>query len=463
MGERIVLDVIGTYADGSTANLTKSSQTNFTSESAGIVTVDQNGLLTAVAPGSTRVIVNNSVTIPVTVDQPVIISPAKATLRASQTRQFVARLTTNPPNNGIVWSINPPGVGSIENTGLYTAPATIASQQIVTLTATSIADNTQTATATVTLSPAASIQISPGWATVYPGQNQQFTATTSNVGTAGVTWSTSPQWLGSIGNTGTYTAPPHWFPYTVQRVVVTATSAANPSYSASVTFWISPPPFLLLSGAPGVSVPPGNSVTLGITELAADRFGHPVALSVSGLPAGVTGTFAPGMITGSGGATLTLTAAESATQGNYSIRVTGTDTLVPSLTASLAVLLGVNPSQGPMGFSLSASSQDVTALPGSSNSLAITEASNGQFAHIVGLSASGLPAGVTAAFTPNPLPGSGSGTLNLTVGSSVANGVYSFIVTGTEAATGTSRNINLTLIVRPFTSGQGATPFNKLP
>jgi uncharacterized protein (TIGR03437 family) len=51
----------------------------------------------------------------------------------------------------VTWSISPQ-VGTIDSTGVYTAPSTVASSQKVTVTATSVADSTKTATATVTLS-----------------------------------------------------------------------------------------------------------------------------------------------------------------------------------------------------------------------------------------------------------------------------------------------------------------------
>jgi len=40
----------------------------------------------------------------------------------------------------MTWSINPAGVGTMSASGLYTAPATIATEQTVTVTATSVAD-----------------------------------------------------------------------------------------------------------------------------------------------------------------------------------------------------------------------------------------------------------------------------------------------------------------------------------
>jgi RHS repeat-associated protein len=82
----------------------------------------------------------------------VTITPSNATLNASQTLQFTAAVT-NTGNTGVNWTISPTGIGTVDQTGFYTAPALIPAQQTVTLTATSQADTTKSASATITLIP----------------------------------------------------------------------------------------------------------------------------------------------------------------------------------------------------------------------------------------------------------------------------------------------------------------------
>ena len=75
----------------------------------------------------------------------VSITPSAVSLRGGQTQTF----TTNVP---VTWST--PSAGSFNaSTGVYTAPASIATTQAVYLIATSTADSTQSATATITLTP----------------------------------------------------------------------------------------------------------------------------------------------------------------------------------------------------------------------------------------------------------------------------------------------------------------------
>jgi hypothetical protein len=85
---------------------------------------------------------------------PVSISlePAALTLRAGQTHRFHATVE-NAGYARVTWSVSPTGAGTIDKTGLYAAPAVVASPQTVTVSATSDADESKTASARVTLRP----------------------------------------------------------------------------------------------------------------------------------------------------------------------------------------------------------------------------------------------------------------------------------------------------------------------
>lgn len=162
----------------------------------------------------------------------VTISPVTATLYNSQTLQFTAAAQANCSAGGVTWSLNPSNAGTLSDTGLYTAPATIAGPQTVTVTATSTSDTSHSANATVTLLPLGSISVSPQTATLSASQTQQFTSVVANANPA-VTWSVSPSGLGSIDANGLYTAPP--CVTTQQIVTVTAASVANPGATATAT------------------------------------------------------------------------------------------------------------------------------------------------------------------------------------------------------------------------------------
>jgi hypothetical protein len=169
----------------------------------------------------------------------VSVTPASAALYGGQTQQFQATVT-NTYFTGVNWSLSPGSAGSINaSSGIYTAPATIAAAQTVTVVATSQADSSKSASATITLFPPIAITLQPAGATLYPGQQQQFVATVANALNTAVTWSISPAGEGSISASGVYTAPASNLAQ--QSVTVTATSQANPSLSASATVTLMPP------------------------------------------------------------------------------------------------------------------------------------------------------------------------------------------------------------------------------
>jgi hypothetical protein len=93
------------------------------------------------------------------------------------------------------------------------------------------------------------------------------------------------------------------------------------------------------------TVKQGVGTTLAIT-LTRKYFGAPVALTVSGLPAGASGTFAPATVTGTT-STLTITTTKSGTitpVGTYPLTVTGTSgSLTTTTVASLVVTDGIAP------------------------------------------------------------------------------------------------------------------------
>jgi hypothetical protein len=74
----------------------------------------------------------------------VSVSPGTAMLYGGQSQQLTATMT-NSINTAVTWTINPAGTGTISAAELYTAPASITSQQTVTITATSQADTTKSA------------------------------------------------------------------------------------------------------------------------------------------------------------------------------------------------------------------------------------------------------------------------------------------------------------------------------
>ena len=238
----------------------------------------------------------------------------------------------------------------------------------------------------------------------------------------------------SLGEaTTSYTAPAN--PGTVAN---TATTTGLPPVKFTETVVTGGPNFNL-SAAPGsLSVIQGSSSPTTITVNPTGGFTGSVTLTASGLPSGVTAAFNPATTTSV--STLTLTASSSATTGPATITVTGTSgTTVQTTNLSLTV-------NAPPNFSLSAAPGSLSVIQGNSSSpTTITVNPTGGFTGSVTLTASGLPSGVTAAFTPTTT--TSTSTLTLTASSSAATGLAAITVTGTSGSIVQSTNLNLTVTV----------------
>ena len=187
------------------------------------IPVQISGVIASTAAGDSIPASGSSGAISILAQPPTVsvgISPLNATLTASQSTQFTATVTGSSTTS-VIWSMTPP-TGTLSN-GSYTAPSVINTAQSVTVTATSVADPSKSASAVVQLAPTVSVGISPLNATLKVSQSTQFTATVN------VIWSMIPS-TGTLSN-GLYTAPS--VINNAQSVIVTATSVADPSKSAS--------------------------------------------------------------------------------------------------------------------------------------------------------------------------------------------------------------------------------------
>jgi hypothetical protein len=199
-----------------------------------------------------------------------------------------------------------------------------------------------------------------------------------------------------------------------------------------------PAPNFTLSASPAsLAVTRGTSGSSTITETPSGGFTGAVTLSTSALPTGVTATFGTNPTTGS--SVLTFTASSTATTGTSTVTVTGTSgTLTHTATISLTINAAATPD-----FSLSASPASLAVTQGTSGSSTITETPSGGFTGSVTLSASGLPAGVTATFGTNPT--TSTSTLTFTASTTATVGTASVTVTGTSGTLTHTATISLTV------------------
>jgi hypothetical protein len=115
------------------------------------------------------------------------------------------------------------------------------------------------------------------------------------------------------------------------------------------------------------------------------------------------------------------------------------------------------------GFQVAVDSSAMTMRTGSAAAVYFTSSINGGFNAAISFSATGLPAGVTASFTPATFaaPGSGRGTMTVTAGSAAKAGSYLISVAGTSG--GITKSVPFTINVTPaadYTLALSATSLN---
>lgn len=193
----------------------------------------------------------------------VAISPTDVFVSTGTTEQFTAT-ASGVTGASFRWFVNNSlggyaAIGTITQTGLYTAPATALNFPI-SITATLISDPTKSATAQVTVIPATVlISVSPRFITLDTAATQRFTTTITGTTSPFVKWAVNgfdggSAAVGTITSDGIYTAPQRTPSPALVRI--TATSLDNPKASGTalvtispVTLSISPSSIILNTGA----------------------------------------------------------------------------------------------------------------------------------------------------------------------------------------------------------------------
>lgn len=246
-------------------------------------------------------------------------------------------------------------------------------------------------------------------------QNAQFSVTGLPSGVSGIFSPNPTTYSTSLGLAATQAAIPGHYTVTVTGTLGTQSSRL------SFTLNVGQPGFTISNyGVNGLGQ--GGSTTTQVYVNGTFGFSGAVQFSLSGLPAGVTGTFAPASSTYY--STLTLTASSTAAAGTYQPVIVGT---AGSLSASSPLTLTV----GTPSFTLNGGGTLQVGEGSSASTYAFISSQFG-FSGKVSFSASGLPAGVTASFSPNPT--ANLSQMTVAASSSAAPGEYAFTLTGTSGS-----------------------------
>jgi uncharacterized protein (DUF1800 family) len=179
------------------------------------------------------------------------VSPASATVNTGASLQLTAEVSgTN--NRKVVWSVNgveggSAALGTISIAGLYTAPAALPANPVVSVTATSLANRAISASSTITIqnpAPPITVSVAPPSVTLPTGATQQFTATVAGSADQAVVWKVNGvtgggSTTGTISTGGLYTAP-NALP--ASAITVSATSVVNNTSNGAATVTVTNPP-----------------------------------------------------------------------------------------------------------------------------------------------------------------------------------------------------------------------------
>ena len=317
----------------------------WSSSNTAIATIDVNGMVTAVAPGTatlTGTAEGKSDVATITVTQApvasVVVTPNPLSMSVGQTTQLTA--TTADANGTVVtgrtvaWTSSDSGVAKVSTDGVVTAVS--AGSAVITATS---EGKSGTATITVSNFPVGSVTVLPSNSAIAPNASTQLSAIVRDVNGAVVTnraviWSSSNPQVATVTGSGLVTG------VAVGTVTITATSEGK-SGTATVT--------VLSAAVANVAVSPSNvslavGSNTGLTATATDANGNvitgaPIAWTTSN--PGVATVSSSGLVTAVGAGSATITATSAGKSGTASVSVTAnvsvaTVTVQPA-TASVGV------------------------------------------------------------------------------------------------------------------------------
>jgi uncharacterized protein (DUF1800 family) len=181
----------------------------------------------------------------------VVVSPPSGTVNTGAAQQLTA-VVTGTTNHKVTWTVNNieggnAEFGTVSIAGLYTAPAIVPANPVVSVRATSRASRGVSAASLITIQaspPPVTVAVAPASVKLLLGAAQQFTATVPGSANQAVVWKVNnvtggSLQTGTISPGGLYTAPGALPPGAA--VTVSATSAQNNTSSGTAAVNLTAP------------------------------------------------------------------------------------------------------------------------------------------------------------------------------------------------------------------------------
>src|ERR1035438_8932058 len=260
---------------------------------------------------------------------------------------------------------------------------------------------------------------------------------------AGATASTASPFSVPAGGSQTVTLS---IPPTVSAgnftLTASGTSAAL-THSATLALTVDPGEDFSIATVPStLTVTAGGSTSFAVSIAGQNGFSDSVAVTLSGLPAGVTTSPASPFIVPAGGSqAVTLSIPATVAAGNFTLTASGTSA---ALTHSASLALTVDPVAD---FNIVLSPAALTVNAGASNSYTVSITAQGGFTGSVAVTLAGLPAGATTSLaSPFNVAAGSSQPVLVSVPATVFAGNFPLTVSGTFAALAHSAQLVLTVL-----------------
>jgi hypothetical protein len=356
------------------------------------------------------------------------------------------------------------------------ANATVGTQNVIVSGSDSSGTQTATYVLTVTQTPTLALAASANTLTLLQGAQGTIGLTATPGGSfsgsisllatglpAGVTagWSTNPISTGAAKGTSTVTLTASasatvgtatvTISATGDGLVATQTVSLQVQQAPSVMLGVSPTSVSVLSLA--TTTVTVTATPLGGAMIPAGAIGSTISVT-SGLPTGFAAGWSAPSVNASGAIvwTLTLTGSSAAVAGTSTLALMAHVTAKSGAVYNVSQSLSVKVTLSPPSLAVQTVSEALTAVQGASTTDVVNVIGNGTFSGTVAMSLSALPAGVTAAWSRNPVTlasGSGSSLLTLTASPTATAGSYTIKVSATGDGLVASENVTLQVQLAP--------------
>lgn len=219
-------------------------------------------------------------------------------------------------------------------------------------------------------------------------------------------------------------------PQGTYKLTITATELTKAQKSTDVYLVVKVPDFTVDATPETLVVRQNEQGNYNVALTAVNGFSSPCTLTVTGIPANVTGVFTPPTVTPSGSSSLAITADLSAVVGKYPLIVTGTQMSGKSVLAhSDTVLLDLTSQKD---FNLAVLPETLHVPLGESNHYRVKLLPVSGFNSPCSLSVAGITTGITGSFARSELTPEDSTVLNISVACDAQVTIHTLTITATE-------------------------------